>query len=131
MPRYEVMDPTGEGFPQVVDVSNRSEPFKKTILNDAGIETEIEVCVPINRRLPMVRVVASFTPYMPNPYEEAKALCDRLNQGEPSPTVPQMKLRRIAISVCGGVCYYCCWAAAAAIGAGLFLIVQWIWRLFK
>ena len=82
MPRYQVIDPTGEGFFQVADVSNQSAPFKKPILNDDGIEIEIEACQPIDRSKPMVLVVASFTPYCACAEFEAASLCDRLNARE-------------------------------------------------
>ena len=79
--RYEVIDPTGEGFWQVVDISNR-EPHKKTILNEDGQNVEIHCYTRKDPSKPLVRVVASYTPYMPEAWEEAHNLCHRLNGGQ-------------------------------------------------
>jgi hypothetical protein len=77
MPRYEVIDPTGEGFFQVIDTSKRTGPTPRKILNDDGIEIEIQVYGG------KTIVVASFTPYCAAAEFEAAALADRLNQARP------------------------------------------------
>jgi predicted carbohydrate-binding protein with CBM5 and CBM33 domain len=99
MPRYQVIDPTGEGFFQVIDTSKRTGPTPRKIVDDNGIEIEIQVYGG------KTIVVASFTPYCAAAEFEAAALADRLNQAQappawppPQPPVPwwKQKLRRLA-----------------------------------
>ena len=84
MARYEVIDPTGQNFWQVIDTIGRTGPFSKRILNDDGIEVELQVYKGYTW------VVASFTPYMPRPEREARELADRLN-ADPMPVPAQAR----------------------------------------
>jgi hypothetical protein len=82
--RYIAIDPTGEGFFQVIDIAQRTGPFKKKIQDDTGTQVEVDTWGG------QTFTVASFSKYLTKcgiqAEAEANTLAMKLN-GAGAPTV--------------------------------------------
>jgi hypothetical protein len=78
MPRYEVIDPTGEGFYQLIDTKDRTGPFN-------AIDAEGHAITKYGGK---TYTLAVFSRYCKNAGAEAQALANKLNR-TPPPQAPE------------------------------------------
>jgi hypothetical protein len=93
MPRYEVSDPTQEGFWTVTDVKDRIGPFPLTIKNDEGEP------VTIQQFKGQTYTVAVFTPYLTKLGIQAEAEANTLARKLNAAPAPQPGKNRFQTGV--------------------------------
>lgn len=87
MKRYQLQDPTGQGFPQIVDTCAWKFQWRVSLWPPRIFRQQIGPTY----------VVAMFSQYCPDALAHAEALCDRLNEYGSAPTLTLSKAPDIHI----------------------------------